>query len=133
VRLGALSLVVFALIASACSGESREERAYHDTLTRFAGGGYIGPTATPTSSGPRYEGALGITFGDGSWLVGIEISPGTYQAPGGEGCYWERLKGFGGTVDDIIANHFGGGRQVVTIGISDKGFKTSGCGRWSKT
>lgn len=68
------------------------------------------------------------SFGDGTWVVGKDISPGTYRSQGGKGCYWERLSGFGG--HNIIANDFGSVRPVVTIAPKDKGFKTEDCGSW---
>ena len=61
---------------------------------------------------------------DGTWLVGEEVPPGRYAAPGGEDCYWERLSDFRGETDGIISNHFGPGRQVVEIEASDVGFQT---------
>ena len=64
---------------------------------------------------------------DGTWLVGEEVTPGRYVAPGGEACYWERLSDFRGEIDGIISNHFGPGRQVVEIETSDVGFQTLDC------
>ena len=58
------------------------------------------------------------------------MKPGTYVTSGGEGCYWARLKGFGG--HDIIANDLSAGRARVTISPTDKGFETQGCGDWRK-
>ena len=69
---------------------------------------------------------------DGTWLVGPEVQPGTYTAPGGDLCYWERLSGFGGSLDEIIAAEFGEGRQIVTIEATDEGFRTNGCGEWMR-
>ena len=68
---------------------------------------------------------------DGMWMVGPEVQPGTYVAPGGDLCYWARLSGFGGNFDEIIANGSGSGQRVVTIDPSDAGFDTGGCGTWS--
>ncbi len=48
------------------------------------------------------------TIPDGTWSIPEEVAAGTYSAPGGESCYWERLGGFSGDFDDIIANDFGG-------------------------
>ncbi|GAA1086856.1 hypothetical protein [Nocardiopsis metallicus] len=70
--------------------------------------------------------------GTGTFLVGDEISPGTYRSEGTSSCYWARLSGTGGTLDSIIANNFGGGRQVVTISGSDVAFETSSCGGWTR-
>ena len=73
------------------------------------------------------------TFGDGTFHVGAGIQPGTYRtrvaAP--LGCYWERLSGFGGTIDEVIANDFTAGTSVVTIAPTDAGFSSSRCGTWT--
>ena len=82
---------------------------------------------TTTAPGPKTE------FGAGTYRVGVDIAPGTYVAPGGTNCYWERQSVFGGELDSIIANDLSRGGQVVTtISASDKGFKTSGCGTWRR-
>jgi len=75
------------------------------------------------------------SFGPGTWRVGTEIQPGTYRALGDGStstCYWERLSGFGGTIDDIIANGGGSAPVVVTIEPSDAGFHSARCGAWTK-
>lgn len=77
--------------------------------------------------------ALGATtFGGGTHRVGTDIPAGTYRTrlPAAD-CYWERLRGFSGDFDDIIANDFSSGYHVVTIKSTDKGFSSSRCGRWS--
>ncbi len=83
---------------------------------------------TTTAAGPK------TAFGNGQYRVGTDIAAGTYVAPGGSSCYWERQSTFGGAGSaDIIANDLSSGGQVlVTISASDKGFKTSGCGTWTK-
>lgn len=70
--------------------------------------------------------------GTGTFLVNDEISPGTYRSEDTSSCYWARLSGTDGTLDSIIANNFGGGRQVVTISGSDAAFETSSCGGWTR-
>ena len=87
------------------------------------------PTATPTDV-PAQTPTPEPGYGDGTWIVGAEITPGTYAAPGSDLCYWARLNGFGGSLDEIIANELGSGRQIVTIDSGDSGFETRGCGRW---
>lgn len=69
-------------------------------------------------------------FSDGTYRVGMVVQPGTYRAVPSSICYWERLSGFGGTFDEIIANDYGGGPRIVTIVPTDAGFKSSGCGIW---
>ena len=83
------------------------------------------PTATPSPTDTSETG-----FGDGTWFVGTQISPGTYASSGGDFCYWARLSGFSGTIDDVIANDAGSARSIVTIAPGDRGFETNGCGIW---
>jgi len=70
-------------------------------------------------------------FGQGTFIVGTDILPGTYRTATGANCYWERERNFSGTLSAIIANHIGKG-GIVTIRSSDKGFKSSGCGAWTR-
>ena len=75
-------------------------------------------------------------IGDGTFIVGVDIASGTWQSTAApEGCYWERLSGFGGSLDEIISNDFQGtaGPAVVTIGPTDAGFTSDGCGTWTRT
>jgi hypothetical protein len=72
-------------------------------------------------------------FGDGKFIVGTDIAPGTWRnSDSSGGCYWARLSGFGGTFGDLIANEFSSSIQVVTIAPGDAGFESSDCGTWTK-
>ena len=73
----------------------------------------------------------GATIGEGTFIVGLDITPGTYASAANDGCYWARLRGFGG-VGDIIANSYGDGQQIVTISASDIGFESSSCTKWTR-
>lgn len=84
-----------------------------------------GPTKTIRVTAPP-PGPKAVITEDGTYLVGTDIKPGTYKAPGSELCYWARLK----TGGDIIDNHLGEGQAVVTIKKTDKAFETTGCGEW---
>jgi hypothetical protein len=73
-----------------------------------------------------------VVFGSGTHRVGTDIPAGTYRTRhASELCYWERLSGFSGSVDDIIADDAAGGPAVVTISKSDAGFKTDSCAMWT--
>jgi len=72
-------------------------------------------------------------FSDGVFQIGKDIQPGTYrlrEKP--SGCYYERLKGFGGSVGDIISNENTSAYAIVTINATDKGFKSQNCGYWTQ-
>ena len=67
--------------------------------------------------------------GDGTHRVPKDIGPGTYRSTGDGTCYWARLAGFSGELDDILAN----GNytpEIVTIAKKDAGFETQGCSDW---
>lgn len=71
----------------------------------------------------------------GTWLVGTQVTSGTYRANVNSGCYWERLRDFTGNLSAIIANNFVGsaGPQLVTISATDVGFTTDvDCGTWTR-
>lgn len=84
---------------------------------------------TETSTAGNLEPQKPYTsFGDGTYIVGTDVLPGTYRSSGGNDCYWERLSGFSGSESDIITN---GSNSIITIKNTDKGFDTNGCGVWS--
>lgn len=72
------------------------------------------------------------SFGAGTYLVGIDIQPGTYKSQATDSCYWERLSGFSGNLKDILANDNAETSTIVTIKSTDKGFESHGCGTWTK-
>ncbi|HLX58377.1 MAG TPA: hypothetical protein VKR83_15270 [Ktedonobacteraceae bacterium] len=72
------------------------------------------------------------SFSDGMYIIGTDIGPGTYKSSGQQGCYYARLSGFGGTVDDIISNANTDTAAIVTISASDKGFQSDSCGTWTR-
>jgi len=79
-------------------------------------------TASPTAD-----------FGGGQYIVGTDIAPGTWRATGGSGCYWERRRGHGGTLSEIIANDFTNTPPIVAIAAADVGFHADpDCGTWTK-
>lgn len=67
------------------------------------------------------------TYGDGVYLVGEDISPGTYNGSvTGEAGYWARLKGTDGLVSSIIANALVRGPFVLTVVESDRAVELRG-------
>jgi hypothetical protein len=75
-------------------------------------------------------------FGPGDWLVGFEVAPGWYAAPGASSgtCSWERVSSFQHVSGDIIANQSTSGKipQLVQISSGDYGFTSDGCGSWQQ-
>ena len=83
---------------------------------------------------PTPRRGLSQTITPGMWIVGAQITPGTYRAENSaHGCYWQRLSSFTGSVDSIIASAFisSAGVQLVAIANTDVGFSASvECGTW---
>ena len=79
-----------------------------------------------------YEPTSIETFGDGHWVVNGDIAPGRWQSSGGDTCYWQRSSGFSGELGSILANSNVTGPTVVDIAPTDAGFKSSGCGDWTR-
>jgi len=74
---------------------------------------------------------LMTTIPEGKWALGTHITSGTYQAPGGNDCTWERLSGVSGTPEDIIATEQPSGQAAVEIDPGDFAFNSVGCGEWA--
>ena len=73
------------------------------------------------------------TVSDGTWVVGVDIEPGSYKAKSdvGSRCYWG-IYASGSNGDDIIANDIpGGGLPTVTL-AAGQDFKSSRCGSWTR-
>ncbi|MFE1951989.1 hypothetical protein ACFW9D_16140 [Streptomyces sp. NPDC059524] len=87
------------------------------------------PKAKPKPAGPK-----ATIPGDGEFLVGEDIQPGTYKTsgPDGFGCYWERAKDASGELTAIIANNNLEGPGRVTVNQGEY-FKSRGCADWQKT
>jgi hypothetical protein len=63
--------------------------------------------------------------------VGTDVQPGRYTSEGGPVCYWERLSGLSGTIEEIIVNANVDGRAIVEIVAGDAAFSSARCGRWT--
>jgi len=72
------------------------------------------------------------SFEDGAYFVGTDIEPGTYRSSGSSGCYYARLSGFNGGLENIIANENTNTPAVVTIAPTDVGFESHRCGTWTR-
>jgi hypothetical protein len=75
--------------------------------------------------------APATSVGDGDWLVGSDIVPGTYTADGtSEICMWERASGFGHDFDEV--GDYGFEAAAVNLSSGQR-FTSFTCGTWTKT
>lgn len=82
---------------------------------------------------PARAAAVPGQIGDGTWLVGTDIQPGTYRSPGATPrinfCWWGRLSDTTGDAHAITASGTAnaGEQIVVTISPADRAFKATNC------
>jgi hypothetical protein len=70
------------------------------------------------------------SFGPGTFAVGAQVVPGRWRSDGGDLCYWERLAGLGGGLDELLDSAGVPGPTEVVLGPSDVAFSSFGCGTW---
>lgn len=87
------------------------------------------PTLRPVEVSPPLAAAI---VGDGSWLIGKQIKPGTYRTPGlSTSCYWALRSNLSYSDGATIVSSYGRrGAQTVALGPNARAFVTYGCGRW---
>ena len=86
------------------------------------------------AEGVRAEIKKNSFSGDGTYIVGEDINPGTYRAeasPSGN-CYYERLNDLEGNIDSIITNENTSGPVVLNVAPSDYAIQVSGCAEFKK-
>lgn len=70
--------------------------------------------------------------GDGMYLVGADVRPGTYRAAASPGCYYAVLANLSGAGNDIITNGNVDGPVVFTVPSSAKGVEVQRCGTFTR-
>ncbi|MFH0515916.1 hypothetical protein ACHBTE_01900 [Streptomyces sp. M41] len=144
-----LAVVLGLAVGGVVGASARDDPAPTDdtagataTVTRTATTTAPGEATTPTDGGttesPERTGATGEIPGDGTYVVGSDIEPGTYRTAGPQdtaipNCYWARLRGTSGEFNEIIANGNTAGPTTVTIASGDEAFQTTGCQTWKRS
>jgi hypothetical protein len=91
-------------------------------------------TDPPTPPVPHRADA-GTSFGNGTYVVGVDVKPGVYRTggPGSTGiCIWERLKDTSGETSAVIATGSAQGPTSVTIKETNGAFGSQYCLNWTK-
>jgi len=85
-----------------------------------------------TSISDAEEAVAANTVGDGVWVVGVDMEPGTYRAADvSSDCYWA-ITVTGSNGADIVNNGIpGGGNPQVTV-EEGQDFESARCGEWVK-
>jgi hypothetical protein len=124
--IGCVGLIVLLIIIGIAANGANKTTSTSNSASNS-------PTASePTSASAAPSASKFVTFGSGTKVVGKDIQAGTYRTRhDSTGCYFARLKGFSGTLGDILANDNTDARVVVTILPTDAGFQSSNCDTWS--
>jgi len=69
--------------------------------------------------------------GDGIYVVGEDVAPGTYRSAGANGCYYAFMSDVSAGAE-IVDNNLTNGPAVVTLVAGDV-FETSSCADWRKS
>lgn len=91
----------------------------------------VAPPSTPTATPP----GPADHFSDGTFEVLRDVQAGTYRTAGPRAggfpfCFWYRLNGLGGTLQEIIASGESEGPVTLTVRPSDKAVRTEYCDPW---
>jgi hypothetical protein len=81
----------------------------------------------PSGPSPAVPGAP--RYGNGTHIVNQGFVPGLYFSVGNS-CYWERLSGLGGGLDELLASAGVPGPTEVVVPPTDAAFRSFGCGAW---
>lgn len=76
---------------------------------------------------------VATSFGDGAHIVGKQVKAGTYTAPGGEDCFWERLGDLSGETEARLGYGLPihTGPVAVTVKKTDAAIAVQGCGTFT--
>lgn len=70
--------------------------------------------------------------GDGIYLVGSDVKPGTYKATASPGCYYAVMRTLDGSLNDIITNGNVDGPVVITVPSAAKAVEVARCGTFTR-
>jgi len=70
--------------------------------------------------------------GEGIYMVGADIAPGTYRAAASVGCYYAVLRDLQGNLGSIIANGNVDGPVVIEVPSNAKGVEVSNCSSFTR-
>ncbi|MGH3326327.1 MAG: hypothetical protein ACRDPT_00735 [Streptomycetales bacterium] len=123
--------------------EARQRIQWYEDRQRL---GLADPPSTPDTGGDARtrtggrapaeataDAPLGQTIpGEGMFVVGRDVQPGTYRTQGSAFCYWERLSDRSGAYESVIDRELATRPAVVTIKGTDEAFHTTGCPDWHR-
>jgi hypothetical protein len=133
---GLFVFIIFILVVSAGSSSDKKgdtNQGTNSTIEQQAVSEEVGKPQGEVEEVVVVEDNKYPHFKDGTHLVGEDIESGTYRAKNpSSSCYYARLSGLSGSLNEILANDNTGDPAVVTILEGDKAFQSRGCGTWTQ-
>ena len=130
---GLLVVSILALLwgSSLKKGAQRRRREHRLRLNDVTNSTHAAEARTPAVHVAN-PAANSDSFGDGTYLVGVDIKPGLYRAPGVPGTQlaWARLRTVQGADHDVIAGYQGSAPGLVEILNQDFAFWSQNSGGW---
>ena len=126
-RLFCLIGLIVATFALGCG--SSETKTVTETVAQKEATG--SSEAPPATSAKGTQGAVPTptSIPDGTWAKD-EYTPGTYRAPGGGSCEWEKRQKLSEEAEGT--GNWGIGEKNIVAEVDSPYFKTEGCGTWEK-
>jgi hypothetical protein len=134
IAVAVAALVVGAAVIVAIAALGFSPHASPTVAPTYPVVGVATPTPAANGTNPAVTTVDGfVHFGDGIYLVGVDIRPGTYRAPdAGPGCSWSRISSITGNSTTVAASNMPtGGPDIATVKPGDKAFETRSCGTWT--
>jgi hypothetical protein len=132
--VGELLVVLVLLYLWGWSLEKKEQRwrRKHARTPNDVASATLAVEAQPCSTHVAHPSTNRESFGDGTYLVGVDINPGRYRARGVPGTQleWARLRSAQGTDHDVIAGYQGSAPGLVEILNQDFAFWSQNSGGW---
>jgi len=137
---GALTLIVGLAIGGAAGSSGKDVKAEPGPTVTATATTTATVTSQPTNVVATKTVTATVTYtpapvdetSDGQYLVGSEITPGTWHTDGGTHCYYERDSDLTGGLTSIIANDNITGPTTIQIAATDKAVKFNGGCTWSR-
>lgn len=127
-----VALILLYLWGTSLEKKGQRRRRKHARTPNDVASATLAVEAKPCATHVANSATSSNSFGDGTYLVGVDIKPGLYRAPGVPGTQlgWARLRTVQGVDHDVIACYQGSAPGLVEILNQDFAFWSQNSGGW---
>lgn len=124
-----LCVAAMLVVASMSACGSGETKTVTETVEQQTEASRDAEAPEAVSSGTQGAVPTATTIPDGTWAKD-EYTPGTYRAPGGGACEWEKRQKLSEEAEGT--GNWGISEKNIVAEVDSPYFKTEGCGLWEK-